>query len=118
MTLRSWLILAAIAVIGWVAAGLIALTFVAHVGWIGIFIIGLIVLLAGVSVDLNADHPAHLPSAHLMARQYERLTGGSHDERLTRFAERLERNRLLYLLRTFGIAMVMLGLGMLLLRQL
>lgn len=115
MTLRAWIILAVIAAAGWTAAGLVALVFVAHVGWVGLLVIGLIVLLASIAVDLNADHPAHLPSAHLMARQYEKMLEGRPEERAARFAERLERRRLLYLVRTFAIALVLLGGGMTLL---
>lgn len=112
MSRKTWLSLAVIAAIGWTGAGLLALTFASYVGWIGIFILGLIVLLITVSADLNADHPAHLPSAHLTAELHRRTTEGTREERLSRFADRIERNRGLYVARTFGIALALLGLGM------
>lgn len=114
---RTWTTLACIAIIGWVAAGVVALAFVAYVGWIGILILGLFVLLTSVSYDLNKDHPGHLPSAHLMAQQYENLLERSPVAKQQRFARRLARNRLLYLIHTVGIALVLLGLGMTLLHQ-
>lgn len=114
---RHWLALAVIAAAGWTAAGLLALILVAHVGWAGIALIGLAVLLVASRQEMTEDSPAPLPTAHMLARQYEEMLECVPEARLARLALRAERHRLLYIARTFGGALVLLGGGMFLLHQ-
>lgn len=117
MSLRVWITLAFIAILGWSAAGMIALLLVAQVGWIGLGLIGLVICLIAARVELDADYPAHAPHPHLLAHHYKRLQEGNAEERLARWAERLERRRLLYIVRTMGIALILLGAVMFLRHQ-
>jgi hypothetical protein len=50
--------------------------------------------------------------------QYEQTFESTTQDRLARWAERIERNRLLYIARTIGIATILMGLNMFILHQL
>ena len=112
MRRSSWYALLLVAIVGWGIAGLIAFILVSLVGWLGILIIGLIICLVAVRAELDADAPAM--SVALLRRQYERTFEGTKEDRL----ERVERNRLLYIARTIGIATVLIGLNMFIVHQL
>ena len=84
--------------------------------WFGILIFGLIICLAAVRGELAADSPAM--SVALLRRQYEQTFESTTQERLARWAERVERNRLLYIARTIGIATILIGPNMFILHQL
>jgi hypothetical protein len=101
---------------GWAIAGLLAWALVARVGGLGVFILGVATLLVAVRAELNADAPAW--SAHLMRRQYEEAFEAKGEARLARWAERVERHRLLYIARTVGIALALLGLNIFIRHQL
>jgi len=53
-----------------------------------------------------------------MRRQYEAAFEGRPEDRLARWAERVERHRLLYIARTVGIALLVVGLNMFVRHQL
>jgi hypothetical protein len=53
-----------------------------------------------------------------MRRQYEHTFEGTKEERFAKWAERVERNRLLYIARTIGIATTLIGLNMFIVHQL
>jgi hypothetical protein len=57
-------------------------------------------------------------SVALLRGQYEQTFGSATQDRLARWAERIERNRLLYIARTIGIATILMGLNMFILHQL
>lgn len=114
---RPWIALAVIAVLGWTAAGLLALTLLAHVGWAGLALIGLGVLLVTSRLEMTEDSPAPLPTTHMLSRQYDEMMPHQPELRLARMADRLQRQRMLYIARTFGIALLLLGGGMFLLHQ-
>jgi hypothetical protein len=114
---RPWIVLAAIAAVGWTAAGLLALTLVAHVGWAGLVLIGLGVLLVTSRLAMTEDSPAPLPTVHMLSRQYEDMQPRTPEGRLARLAEQARRRRLLSVVQTFGIALLVLGGGMFLLHQ-
>ncbi len=116
MRRSSWYALMFVAAIGWGIASLIAFTLVAKVGWLGILIIGLAICLVAVRAELDADSPAS--SVTLMRRQYEQTFEGTKEERFAKWAERVERNRLLYIARTIGIATTLIGLNMFIVHQL
>ena len=117
MQWRPWIALAMIAVLGWTAAGLLALTLINHVGWAGLALIGLGVLLVASRQEMTEDSPAPLPTTHMLSRQYEEMMQPPPETRFARLADRLQRQRQLYVIRTFGIALVLLGGGMFLLHQ-
>lgn len=108
MRRSSWYALLTVAVAGCAIAGLIALALVAMVGWLGVLIIGLAACLVAVSAELHADSP--VPSVTLLRRQYEQTFEGTKEQRFAKWAERVERNRLLYIGRTIGIATALIGL--------
>src|SRR5437763_13554255 len=101
-----------VAGVGWGIAGLIAFTLVTKVGWLGILIIGLAICLVAVRAELDADAPA--ASVTLLRRQYEQTFEATKEERFAKWAERVERKRLLYIARTIGIATILIGLNMIL----
>jgi hypothetical protein len=57
-------------------------------------------------------------SVALLRGQYEQTFESTTQDRLARWAERIERNRLLYIARTIGIATILMGLNMFILHQL
>ena len=116
MRRSSWYALMLVAVIGCGIAGLIAFALVSMVGWLGILIIGLIICLVATRAELDADSPAM--SVALLRRQYEQTFEGTAEERFAKWARRIERNRLLYIARTIGIATILIGLNMFIVHQL
>jgi hypothetical protein len=88
----------------------------AKVGWLGILIIGLTICLVAVRAELDADAPT--ASVSLLRRQYEQTFEGTKEERFARWARRVERNRVLYIAGTIGIATVLIGLNMFIVHQL
>jgi hypothetical protein len=116
MRRSSWYTLIFAVAVGWGIAGLIAFALVAKVGWLGILIIGLAICLVAVRAELDADSPA--ASVTVLRRQYERTFEARAEERFARWAERVERNRLLYIARTIGIATTLIGLNMFIVHQL
>jgi hypothetical protein len=93
-----------------------ALALVSWVGWLGILIIGLIIVMVAVRVELDADSPAW--SVALLRRQYEQTFEGTVEDRFARWAARVERNKWLYIARTIGIATILIGLNMFIMHQL
>ena len=67
-----------IAITGWAIAGLMALALVSRVGWLGVLILGLAVLMVALRAELDADSPA--VSDALMRRQYEQIERGRCDQ--------------------------------------
>jgi MFS family permease len=116
MRRSSWYALLFVAIIGSAIGGAIALALVSRIGWLGILIVGMFVIFISVRAELDADSPA--VSVALMRRQYEQTFEGTAEGRLARLAERIERNRRLYITRTIGIAMALLGLNMFIVHQL
>lgn len=116
MRRSSWYALMFVAVIGWGIAGLIAFTLVAIVGWLGILIIGLAICLVATLAELDVHSPAM--SVALLRAQYERAFEGTREERFAKWAQRVERNGLLYITRTIGIATILIGLNMFIVHQL
>ena len=112
----SWYALLFVAVVGWGIAVLMALILIYWVGWLGVLIVGLITCLIATRAELDADAPA--VGARLMHRQYEQIFEGTTEERFARWAERVERNKSLYIARTIGIALILIGLNMFIAHQL
>jgi hypothetical protein len=105
-----------VAAIGWGIAGLMAVALVSLVGWLGILILGLVILLVALNVELDTDSAAW--SATLLRRQYEQTFEGTTEERFARWAAHVERNKWLYIARTIGIAAILIGLNMFIAHQL
>jgi hypothetical protein len=116
MRRSSWYALMFVVVIACGIAGLISFVLVAKVGWLGILIIGLAVYFVTTRAELDADAP--VASVALLRRQYEQTFEGTTEERFAKWAERVERNRLLYIGRTIGIATILIGLNMFIVYQL
>jgi hypothetical protein len=108
--------LVVVAVAGWSLAGFIAYLIVIHLAWFGVMLIGIITLLAGQFAEMDDEAPASSP--YLLARRYEQTFEGNAETRMARFAARLERHKWLYITRTIGIALTLLGLNMFITRQL
>lgn len=108
--------LVVVAVLGWSAAAFIAYQMVLHLAWFGVMLIGVMVIVAAQRPEMDEDAPA--ASAYLLRRQYEQMFEGNAESRLARWAERLERSKWLYLVRTIGIALAVLGLNMFVQHQL
>lgn len=102
--------LIAVAVLGWSGVGFIAYELVVHLAWFGVMLIGVVVTVAALWPEIDEDAPA--ASEYLLRRQVEQRAEGNAESRLARFAARLERDRWLYIVRTIGIALALLGLNM------
>ena len=59
-----------------------------------------------------------MASVALLHRQYARSFEGTAEERLAKWAQRVEHNKRLYIARTVGIATILIGLNMFILHQL
>ena len=116
MRRSTWSALLLVAAVGCGIAWAISVALVSMVGWLGILIIGLAICLVAVHAELNADAP--VASVTLLRRQYEQTFEGTKEERFARWAQRVERNRVLYIARTIGIATVLIGLNMFIVHQL
>jgi hypothetical protein len=106
--------LLAVALVGWAVAGFIAWTLVARLGWFGVLLLGLATLFIAARFELDDDNAApDLPggtgSVEIYAQQLSRKRS---------LAERVERNRLVSLLNTIGIALTTIGLFMFVRHQL
>jgi hypothetical protein len=97
-----------VAITGWLLAIALAITVVRYLLWFGVMLIGIVVLLAAQGAEME---PAS-SSPHLLRRRYEQTFGDSGDARLKRWAELWARDRWLYIVRTIGIALALLGLNM------
>jgi hypothetical protein len=64
------------------------------VGWLGILIIGLAICFCAAQAEL--DDQAPVASVALLRRQYAQTFEGTAEERLAKWAQRLEHNKRLY----------------------
>jgi hypothetical protein len=106
---------------GWAAAGVIAWALVSRIAWFGVVLIGLAILF--VASRWQIDDQNALPTnptgaSHLYTAQYERQFARSPEEAASRNAAEAEFNRVLYVVRTIGIALLLLGGNMFILHQL
>lgn len=107
-TMRRALVV--VAVLGWGFAAFIAYQLVLHLAWFGVMLIGVIVIVGAQWPELDEDSPGSSP--YLLRRQYEQIFEGNAETRMARWAQRLERNKWLYIVRTIGIGLAVLGLNM------
>jgi len=119
MRRASWYTLMTVALAGWTIAGAIAWLTVQALGWFGVMLLGLAIIVVALRVELDEEFPGTgaYGSTHIMRRQLEQQHEGAPEARAARFAERLERHRLLYIVRTVGIALALLGLNLWALHQ-
>lgn len=109
-----------------VALALIAIYAIGYgtrLGWFGVGIIGLAVLLISIRVDLEADHPVSLhghgsAEINLVARQISERSRASPEERLALVAAREKRRRVLNLVRGVGVVLTIVGFGLFVKQQL
>jgi hypothetical protein len=106
---------------GWATAGLIAWALVSRIAWFGVVLIGLAILF--VAAHWQIDDQNALPTnptgaAHLYTAQYERQFARSPEEAAARKAAEAEFNRVLYVARTIGLALLLLGVNMFIAHQL
>jgi pyridoxal/pyridoxine/pyridoxamine kinase len=102
-------------------AGLFAAALVSRIGWLGIALIGIAILFVASrwQVDENNALPANPTGAgHLYAAQYARQFTRSPEESAARKAAESEFNRVLYVTRTIGLALLLLGANMFIIHQL
>lgn len=123
---RQWRSRAAVpvvlAIVGWSIAGVLCWALVGRVGWLGVAIIGLVTLLMAYRWSMDEENalPTYPGGAnHVYRAQYERQFGRSTPEqRLADGARRAEFDRLLYLIRTIGLALLAVGFNMFVYHQL
>jgi hypothetical protein len=115
---RTQLVLGAV---GWAAAALVAWALVSRIGWLGVVLIGLAILFVASrwQIDDQNSLPTNAAGAsHLYAAQYERQFARSPEEAAARKAAEAEFNRVLYVARTIGLALLLLGVNMFIAHQL
>ena len=114
MRRTTWYALMTVALAGWTIAGAIAWLTVATLGWFGVMLLGLAIIVIALRVELDEEFPGTgaYGSAHIMRRQLEQQSEGPPEARLARFAARIEHHRVLYIVRTVGIALALLGLNL------
>ena len=94
-----------------------------RLGWLGVGLIGLAILLISNQVELGADHPFSLDShgsteISLVARQIGAGLRSSPEERLAREAERTKRRRILKMVRGVGLVLTIVGFALFVKQQL
>jgi hypothetical protein len=111
-----------LAIIGWSVAGLLSWLLVGLVGWLGVTIIGVGTLYVAYrwSLDETNAVPSYASGRNpLYKAQYDRQFGRfSPEQKASDRAKSAEFNRDLYLTRTIGLALSVLGLGMFIVHQL
>jgi hypothetical protein len=103
-----------------VALALIAIYAIGYgtrLGWFGVGLIGLAVLLISVQVDLDADYPGSLyfrgsAETGLVARRISERLRASPEERLELAAARAKRRRILGMVRGVGLVLTVMGFGL------
>lgn len=109
-----------------IALALIAVYAVGYgtrLGWFGVGIIGLLVLVISFQVDLDADQPASLDAhgsaeVNLAARQLSERSRARPEERLAFVAARANRRRILNWARRIGLVLTIVGFGLFIKQQL
>src|SRR5215471_13276715 len=102
MQRSAWLAVLLVILAGWGIAGLMAVTLILLVGWLGILIIGLAICFCAAQAEL--DDQAPVASVALLRRQYEQSLRRTAEERLASWAQRVEHHKWLYIAKTVGIA--------------
>lgn len=105
----------------WVV-GILALTIVSVVafliiGWFGIFLIGVFGMMVTSSMELNGSHDAST-DVKMFARRMRQAENASRSEKHRAAADKARQSRLVYILNTFWLAMIALGLAMFSIHQL
>jgi hypothetical protein len=111
----------ALALLAWGVAAILAWLLVGRIGWLGIALLGGAILLVAVRVELYEDIPNIRANRYLTERLLDasnRETAAGSEGRFRREASLAERNRWLYVMRTIGIALGLLGANMFILHQL
>jgi len=115
-------VLRALALAGWSVAGILALLLIERVGWLGVAIIGAAILMVAYRSELHEENALPVPYGNagiqLYRAQHERNANLAPEQKLARAAERSQFGRFLYLVRTAGIALILIGLNMFLYHQL
>jgi hypothetical protein len=93
-----------------------AVTLVFLVGWLGILIVGIAICFCAAQAEL--DDQAPVASVALLRRQFEQSSERTAEERLANWAQRVEHNKGLYIVRTVGLAAILIGLNMFIVHQL
>jgi len=106
---------------GWAAAGLLAWALVSRIAWFGVALIGLAILFVAARWQIGDENalPTNPTGAgHLYTAQYERQFTRSPEEAAARRATEAEFDRVLYVVRTIGLALLLLGVNMFIAHQL
>ena len=109
-----------------VALALIAVYAIGYgtrLGWLGVGLSGLAVLLISMWVDLDAEHPVSLHAhgsaeLNLVARRMGERFRARAEERLALAAARAHRRRILSLVRGIGLVLTIVGFGLFVKQQL
>jgi hypothetical protein len=111
---RAGLIL--LAAMGWTVAGLLCWLLIERVGPFGLIIIGLAVLFISYRASLDDDNAVPDFASGInpaYKAQYQRALGGSKPEERAAFrSSRSALDRFLYVARTFGVAILFVGIAM------
>ncbi len=94
-----------------------------RLGWLGVGLIGLAILVISNWVELDADHPVSLhphgtSEMNLAARQMSERSRASPEERLAIAAARERRRRILGVVRGVGLVLTIVGFGLFVKQQL
>lgn len=94
-----------------------------RLGWFGVGLIGLLVLVVSFQVDLDDDQPGSLhfgssAEINLAASQIGERFRASPEERLARAAARANRRRILNFIRGIGLVLTLVGFGLFVKQQL
>ena len=113
--LKGWSGLAmGVAVAMWIVAAWLVLVLVDRVGWLGIALVGAAILLVALRVEMDEENALPGRGATPRPTGVSRTGTSAHGarEEAGRAARRSDRERLLYVARTIGIALFAVGLFM------
>jgi hypothetical protein len=113
-------ILMAIALSAWLVIGIFVFITVAYVGFIGVGVVGLVLLFVCTLVELDADRPVGtggIATPAFLARQVEVAAAQRPEERASSLADRLLSLQSIRFYKYLGAALAVVGIGGFLLFQ-
>src|SRR5262249_47031951 len=110
----------AIAIIGWAIAAIIAWALVSRVGWLGVAILGAVILFVATRAEPDRDivEGGVYTTVAVLRGQVEQARARKPEERLARAASKIEQHKVMYVIRSVGIALLLMGAVMFVRRQL
>lgn len=98
-------------VVGLLIVALVSVIAFLFIGWLGIFLIGVLGMTVTSNMELNGNYTI-TTDVKISARRVEEFEKASASQKKMSAAEKAKQSRLVYILNTVWLAMIALGLAM------